>query len=46
MLDEMQNKVEREKGVDPSYSDIIDEMLEGTEVKEKKKEKRDFMELF
>jgi hypothetical protein len=50
MLDELKNKKRKETGEDPSYSDILDEMFEGTEVKERRKKKkekeRDFMELF
>jgi len=49
ILDEMKNKKRKETGRDPSYSEILDEVFEGTEVKERKEKKekdRDFMELF
>jgi len=51
-LDEIKVKERKENGQNPSYSDLIGEMLEETgfkevERKERKKEKgRDFMELF
>jgi len=49
LLDDLKNQKRKRKGKDPSYDDLIDEMLEGSEVKEKKKKKkeeRDFMDLF
>jgi len=49
MLDELKNKRERKTGERTSYSDILDEVFEGSEVKEKKKKRKDdrgFMEIF
>lgn len=47
MLDMFKHREKKRRGEDPSYSDIIDEMFEGTEIKEKKKKKeRDFLDLF
>jgi len=46
MLDEMKNKRRKETGEDPSYSDILDEVFEGSDVKEKREKERDFLEIF
>jgi hypothetical protein len=45
-LDELKNE-RRKQGEDPSYSDILDEIIDETSnSKKKEKEGRDFMELF
>jgi len=47
LLDEFKQQEKKRRGKNPSYSDIIDEMFEGTEIKEKKKkENREIMDLF
>ncbi len=46
MLDELKNKKAKETGKEPSYSDILDEVFEGSEVKEKREKERDFLEIF
>jgi len=46
MLDELKNKKQKKTGKEPSYSEILDEMFEGSKVKEKREEKRDFLEIF
>lgn len=50
ILDELKSKKMKETGRDPSYSEILDEVFEDTDVKQKRKKekegKRDFLELF
>jgi len=49
-LDKKKQELRKKKGIDPSYSDIIDEMINGQDNKKsskrRKKEEEDFMNLF
>lgn len=49
-LDKKKQELRKRKGVDPSYSDIIEDMIEGDQDKEKRKRKKkegdDLMNLF
>lgn len=48
-LDKKKQQLRKEKGIDPSYSDIIDEMINGDSKgknRKKKKEEEDLMNLF
>lgn len=50
LLDDIKQKITKERGREPSYSETINMLADNSQIgrkeKEKRKNKRDFMELF